>query len=263
MPPYDSYNHNKKGNKQLRSRVAENDETRRQRHRQHQEDHLKHDEYSLNQCNKSVSGKRCVDHKDNSRINVANEHSHVVDLTKPTQQTMLADGLSNELDSSSVVSPDLLKKCLSVLANYVHQGEKDKTPVVPNTENSTYQSSKPTQVGTELQKKKKVNKSRVQKSRSGRKAVKNAPQMLFEDKPIFLLEDACDTFRTASNGCKFIVKMQDTIKFGSLPIVVWKDDKRTEIEMIRQGRQHEKSRLKYLRDVMNQANQAKNLKVEQ
>ena len=109
MPHYDSYNHNKRENKQLRSRVAENDETRRQRHRQHQEDHLKDDEYSLNQCNKSVSGKRCVDHKDNSRRNVANEHSHVVDLTKPMQQTMLANGLSNGLDSSSVVSPDLLK----------------------------------------------------------------------------------------------------------------------------------------------------------
>ena len=146
---------------------------------------------------------------------------------------------------------------------YVHQGEKDKTHIVPNTENSTYQLTKPTQVGTELQKKNKVNKSRVHKSKSGRKAVKNVPQMLFGDKPIFLLEDACDTFRTASNGCKFIVKRQDTIKFGCLPIVVWKNDDRTEVQKIKQARQHEKSRMKYLRDVMKQANQAKNLKVQQ
>ncbi len=158
MPPYDSYNHPKKGNTQLRSRVVENDEIRRRRHRQHQEDHLKDDEYSLNKSNKSVSGKRCVDHKDNSRRNVANEHSHVVDLTKPTQQSMSANSLSNELDSSSAVSPDLLKKCLSVLAMYVHQGEKDKLHIVPNSENLTYKSQKPTQVGTELQEKKKVNK---------------------------------------------------------------------------------------------------------
>ena len=37
----------------------------------------------------------------------------------------------------------------------------------------------------------------------------------------------------------------------------------TEIEIIRQGIQHEKSRLKYLRDVTKQANQVKNLKVQQ
>ena len=37
---------------------------------------------------------------------------------------------------------------------------------------------------------------------------------MFEDKPLFLLEDAYDTFRTAPNSKKFIVKKFNTHNFG-------------------------------------------------
>ena len=47
MPQYDSCNHPSTVNKSLSTRVAQNDNIRRQRHHHHKEGRLKDDEYSL------------------------------------------------------------------------------------------------------------------------------------------------------------------------------------------------------------------------
>ena len=48
----------------------------------------------------------------------------------------------------------------------------------------------------------------------------------FDGIPIYLIEEPCHEFRTASNGNEFQIILVETCQFGMQPVPKWKDDKR-------------------------------------
>ena len=232
------------------TKVAQNDMKRRQRHQQQEEDRLENHAYSLGDNDSNlVKGKRSVNQISNGSI----QQNVIVGLTKPTQQTILAnDGTLTHPVISSNASPELLKNCLNVIATYVHQTQNGNTPAMPQAVNTPamYQAVNATPSSTELNivskacnKKKKDNRKKVSKILT---CQKDKP-VLFEGKPLFLLEDACDKYRCASNGNKFMVKNISTVKFGILPVVLWKDDDRDKTKLVIHAWNAEKSRKKYVK----------------
>ena len=68
--------------------------------------------------------------------------------------------------------------------------------------------------------KKVVNRAEEKKPGSQKKTTQHFQPVLYNNTPLFLLEDAFDEYKTASNGKKFIVKDIETKNYGILPVVV-------------------------------------------
>ena len=79
------------------------------------------------------------------------------------------------------------------------------------------------------------------------------PPLSYNDKPLFLLEQACDEYKTASNGKKFIVKHVQTNNVGILPVVVWEDDNRGQKQLILQAKRGKTSRAKFYKAFFEQS----------
>lgn len=245
----DRCNHPNTVHKSSSTKVAQNNIKRRQRHRRQEEKRLENDAYSLDAGSNSVKGKRNV----NQSSNESTHQNVIVDLIEPTQRTILAnDGTFTHPVISSDANPELLNKCLNVIATYVHQTQNGNTPAMLqalNTSamsqavNTTLSSTQLNIVAQAGNKKKKYNESNVRKRLM---CGKDKP-VLFEGKQLFLLEDVCDQYRCASNGKEFKVQEITTDKFGTLPIVVWKDDDRDKTELVIHAWKSEKSRRKHLK----------------
>ena len=64
----------------------------------------------------------------------------------------------------------------------------------------------------------------------------------FDGIPIYLIEEPCEEFRTASNGNEFQIILVETCTFGMQPVPKWKDDQRDFISLRQQARNNFKSR---------------------
>ena len=71
---------------------------------------------------------------------------------------------------------------------------------------------------------------------------------MFNNKPLFLLEEAFEEFKVASNGKQFLVKNTQTKNSGILPVVVWEHDNRDDKKLNFQAKRGKNSRAKYYTD---------------
>ena len=69
-----------------------------------------------------------------------------------------------------------------------------------------------------------VNRAEENKPVRGGKVTQIIDPVSYNNKPLFLLEDAFDEYKTASSGKKFVVKHIETKNSGILPVVVWEYD---------------------------------------
>lgn len=63
--------------------------------------------------------------------------------------------------------------------------------------------------------------------------------------PIYLIEDECDVYRTASNGNQFKIVMQLTPNHGKLPVPIWKDDNRSHRDIMNYAKANKRSRCRF------------------
>ena len=90
-----------------------------------------------------------------------------------------------------------------------------------------------------------VNRAEENKPGRGGETTQIIQPVSYNNKPLFLLEDAFDEYKTASSRKNFVVKHIETKNSGILHVVVWEHDNRDEQKLMTQAKTGKNHRAKY------------------
>ena len=238
MHRYQRRNYHSATNTSLNDKAAHGNEYRRQRHRQHEADCINNDDYSLDASKGSNRAKRTVESKANSCKEGFKVAHTVVDLmtnckeSNICNESLFEDGILNPAAVTNKVNHELLQDVYNIFHKFIG---KEEGANIGETIQSAAPALLPNQgltVVKERNSNKCVSRAKEKKPAGRQRTTEICPPVSFNDKPLFLLEEACVEYKTASNGKKFIVKHVQTKNRIILSIVVWEHDNRGQKQLI-------------------------------